>query len=305
MTHADQLDVDQTGPPARPPWITGRHAVWLSLRALPAEPAELRSLAAGIERLGFSALWLGGSWGEDLSIPGELLAGSGDLVVGTSVANIWRDPPELLAAAYAGLASTYGHRFVLGLGPGHASQVDLHQNNYARPVAALSEYLDGLDAAPSPVPIGQRALAALGPKALALAADRSAGALPLLTTPEHTRQARELLGPRPVLAPAQKLVLADDPAEARGRARAELSYYLGLANYVNAWRRLGFAESDVESGGSDVLVDALFGWGSPEVAVARVREHLAAGADQVCVQPIPRPGRSPLDDLQLIAELLD
>jgi probable F420-dependent oxidoreductase len=309
MSNTEQTDDVATpsrassGP--RPPWITGRYAVWLSLAALPEDPAELRKLSSEIEALGFSALWLGGSWGVDLSRPAELLRGSGHLVVGTSIANIWRDPADQVAASYTALAAEYGDRFVLGVGAGHASQVELHQNNYARPIAALTAYLDGLDAAVPPVPVERRALAALGPKALTLSAERSAGALPYFTTPEHTRQAREQIGAGPFLAPEQKLVLETDPVAARGRARSALKYYLELPNYVNAWRRLGYGEPDFADGGSDHLIDALFGWGSPETALGRVREHLAAGADQVCIQPIPVAGSTALDTLRILAAHLD
>jgi probable F420-dependent oxidoreductase len=282
------------------PWVTGRYAVWLGLGALTDNPAELHELAAELESLGYSALWLGGSWGADLTVPGELLKGSRSLVVGTSIANIWRDPADQVAAAYTALAAEHGRRFVLGVGAGHAAQKELHQNNYARPLAALGEFLDGLDAAGPPVPASQRALAALGPKALKLSADRSAGALPYFTTPEHTQQAREALAGR-FLAPEQKLVLADDPDSARSTARGSLKYYLALPNYVNSWRRLGFDDADFADGGSDRLIDALFGWGSPKQALERVAEHLAAGADQVCIQPIPAPGHTVLGDLRLIA----
>jgi probable F420-dependent oxidoreductase len=293
------LDGDQTKD--APALVSGTYGVWLGLAALPTDLAELRELAAEVEGLGFSALWLGGSWGTDLSVPGALLAGSSRLVVGTSIANIWRDPAESVAASYTELAGQYGDRFVLGLGPGHSSQVELHHHRYARPLAALREYLDQLDAAEPPVPVRRRALAALGPKALMLAAERSAGALPYFTTPEHTEQARKIVGPASFLAPEQKLVLVPEADRARELGRAALKYYLELPNYVNSWRRLGFADSDFEAGGSDRLIDALFGWGSPADALARVREHLAAGADHVCIQPIPDRGRTSLDDLRLIA----
>jgi len=287
----------------KPSWFTGRYAVWLGLGGLPKDPAELSDFAAEVEALNFAALWLGGSWGADLSVPAALLSGSRRLVVGTSIANIWRDRADRVAGSYTALAADHGDRFVLGVGPGHAAQVDLHQNRYHRPLAETGAFLDGLDAAQPPVPVRQRALAALGPKALALAAERSAGALPYLTTPAHTAQAREIVGDA-FLAPEQKIVLVADQDDARGLARQALKYYLTLPNYVNAWRRLGFAEPDFETGGSDHLIDALFGWGKPEAALDRVREHLAAGADQVCIQPIPAAGRTPLEELRVIAREL-
>jgi probable F420-dependent oxidoreductase len=297
------LDNDQTSDS----WSTrlkGTYGVWLGAKVQPTTAAESGDLAAEVEALGFTALWLGGSWGADLSTPAALLAGSSQLVVGTSIANIWRDPAESVAAAYTTLAGQFGDRFVLGLGPGHHTQTALHHDRYARPLHALGEFLDILDAAEPPVPVRQRALAALGPKALTTAAERSAGALPYLTTPEHTRQAREILGAGVFLAPEQKIVLSADPGPARERARTALEYYLELPNYVNAWRRLGFAESDFETGGSDRLIDALFGWGTPETALQRVQEHRDAGADQVCIQPISAEGHGPLDDLRVIAKEL-
>jgi probable F420-dependent oxidoreductase len=306
-TMVDMLDADRTktaeAVDSQKPALAGsRYGVWLGLRALPEQPSALSELAAEVEALGFSALWLGGSWGADLTVPRRLLEGSRDLVVATSVSNIWRDPAEQVAASYTDLAAEYGDRFVLGLGPGHHTQVNLHQDRYARPLAMLGEYLDALDAAKPPVPVGRRALAALGPKALALAAERSAGALPYLTTPDHTRQAREVLGARPFLAPEQKIILATDPDDTRALARRSLEYYLSLPNYVNAWRRLGFAEADFEGGGSERLIDAVYGWGKN--ALDRVQEHLSAGADHVCIQPIPAAGKTPLDELRIIAREL-
>jgi probable F420-dependent oxidoreductase len=255
--------------------------------------------AAEVEGMGFASLWLGGSWGADLSRIERLLAAGDRLVVGTSIANIWRDPASEVAAAYTRVAERFGDRFVLGLGVGHHPQTEFNQGQYARPLARLATYLDDLDAAGPPVPVRHRALAALGPKALELARDRSAGSLPYLTTPEHTRIARVALGPDRFLAPEQKIVLASDPAEARSLARDVLEYYLSLPNYVNAWLRLGFEPADVRDGGSDRLIDGLFGWG--EDALERVRQHREAGADHVCVQPVPRAGRTVLEELRVIA----
>jgi probable F420-dependent oxidoreductase len=233
-----------------------------------------------------------------------LLGGTSTLVVGTSIANIWRDPAERVAAAYTGVAQQYGDRFVLGLGVGHHPQVKLNQNQYRQPLARLSEFLDVLDAAQPPVPIERRAIAALGPKALQIARVRSAGSLPYLTTPEHTATARQALGDDSFLAPEQKIILSADPEVARSAARTSLAHYLELPNYLNSWRRLGFEDADFESGGSDRLIDALYGWGDPQTALSRVREHLAAGADHVCIQPVTLEGRTALDDLGVIIKEL-
>jgi probable F420-dependent oxidoreductase len=144
-------------------------------------------------------------------------------------------------------------------------------------------------------------LAALGPRALELAARRSAGALPYATTPEHTRQARRLLGAGRLLAPEQAVLPEADPGRARPVARDFLRYYLGLPNYVNAWRRLGYTDDDFADGGSDRLVDEMVAWGSPQDILRRVGEHLAAGADHVCLQPIASAAGSRLDVLRLLA----
>ncbi|MBT0767761.1 TIGR03620 family F420-dependent LLM class oxidoreductase [Kineosporia sp. J2-2] len=298
------FDTDRTHVQGIPLGADAPYGVWLGLgpQALGAYSGREGELAAELEGLNFPSLWLGGSWGADLAPIERLLAGSERLVVGTSIANIWRDPAEQVAAAHTRVAERFGNRFVLGLGVGHHPQTELNQGQYARPLAKLAAYLDVLDAADPPVPAGHRALAALGPKALELARDRSAGSLPYLTTPEHTRTARETLGPERFLAPEQKVVLSDDPDEARGLARTALHHYLELPNYLNSWRRLGFGEPDFENGGSDRLIDALFGWG-PD-ALDHVRRHREAGADHVCVQPIPRNGRHALDELRIIAREL-
>ncbi|GAB6901163.1 LLM class F420-dependent oxidoreductase [Kineosporia succinea] len=286
----------------RTPDLKSPYAVWLGLgpQAVGAYEGREGELTAQIEQLGFGALWLGGSWGADLAPVERMLAGTPGLVVGTSIANIWRDPAEAVAASYRKVADRFGDRFVLGLGVGHHPQTEFNQGQYDKPLAKLRAYLDVLDE--GGVPARNRALAALGPKALELARDRSAGALPYLTTPEHTRTARAALGPDRLLVPEQKVVLSSDPDEARGLARGVLKPYLGLPNYVNSWLRLGFTEADVENGGSDRLIDGLFGWG-PD-ALMRVRAHREAGADQVCVQPVPAPGRHALDDLRVIAREL-
>lgn len=245
---------------------------------------DAHEAAAEIEELGYGALWLGAV--PDLRLPGELLAATERLVIATSIVNVWTvDAAELAVAAHR-LASAYPGRFLLGLGAGHASLVRELGIDYSRPLRHLAAYLDALDAAPDPVPADRRVLAALGPKALALAGARSAGAHPYLVTPDHTHAARELLGPGPLLAPEQKVVLETDPATARALARSYLAFYLGLPNYVRNLLTLGFGEDDVAAGGSDRLVDALVPWGTPEQVAARVREHHDAGADHVAVQVV-------------------
>jgi probable F420-dependent oxidoreductase len=245
-------------------WET-RGASWLSE---PDTPAEL-------EELGIGALWLGGSPPADLEFPELLLARSSRLVVATGIVNVWSAPPEVAAAAYRRIASD---RFLLGIGIGHR----MFDDEYVKPYDKLASYLDGLDA--GGVPEDARMLAALGPRVLRLAAERTAGAHPYLVTPEHTARAREILGAGKLLVPEQKVVLDTDPESARALARERLSIYLPLENYTNNWRRLGFTDDDLAAGGSDRLVDSMVAWGDEEAVRDRIAEHHAAGADQVALQ---------------------
>lgn len=242
--------------------------------------------AAELEELGFGALWLGGSPDGDLRLPESVLGASGRLTVGTSIVNVWKDEAAAVAAGYRRLASAHPGRFILGLGIGHAP-IDAAYN---RPMRKLGQYLDELDAATPPVPVSGRAIAALGPRALQMARDRSLGSLPYNTTPEHTRTARTVLGPGALLVPEQKVVLDDDPERAREIARRVIAFYMALPNYVNSWRRLGFDDGDLAAGGSDRFVDAVIAWG-PDAIRARVEAHLDAGADQVALQVLTGEGQ--------------
>jgi probable F420-dependent oxidoreductase len=236
------------------------------------EAGALREL----EELGFAAVWLGASPPADLKDAAELLDASSRLVVATGIVNVWDSPPEEVAASVRRLASG---RFLLGVGIGHRRAVG---EAYVRPYDKLVGYLDALDTAG--VPVQARALAALGPRVLRLAAERTAGAHPYLVTPEHTARAREILGAGPLLAPEQKVVLETDPDAARALARRRLGPYLVLENYTNNWRRLGFTDEELAGEGSDRLVDALVAWGDEEAIRSRVAEHHAAGADHVALQ---------------------
>jgi probable F420-dependent oxidoreductase len=265
----------------------GRLGVWIAPRTLD-EPDGLPAAAAELARLGYGALWLGGSPGHDLAVPESLLAATERLIVATGVARIWDGPPAALAARHRELNTRYGGRFLLGLGVSHGPAVA----DYSHPYRRMVRFLDDLDAAG--VPAGERVLAALGPRMLALAGERALGAHPYLVTPEHTARARAALGAGPLLAPEQKVVLATDPAAARRIARAALATYLRLPNYVNSLLRLGFTDDDVAGGGSDRLVDALVAWGDAETVAARLDEHHAAGADHVAVQVLTGTGRVPV-----------
>lgn len=271
----------------------GRIGVWQRTSVVSVE------LAVELDRLGYGTLWLGSSPGGDLAVVEELLDATSSLVLGTSIVNIWQDPAEPIAAAWHRITERYPERFVLGIGVGHPEATQ----RYATPYQALVAYLDDLDAAK--VPPTERAVAALGPRVLRLAADRSLGALPYLTTPEHTRLAREIMGPAALLAPEQKVVVDADPQRARAVGRPAVAQpYLHLSNYLNNLRRLGFTDADVADGGSDRLVDALVVHGDPATVAGRLTEHLDAGADHVAIQLLTAPGGDPLDGYRRLAEVL-
>lgn len=234
---------------------------------------------AELEQLGYGTVWLGGSPPADLSAAEPTLARSTTLQIATGIVNVWEGEPSVAAAAYQRVTAAYPGRFLLGIGAGHRLIIG---DRYTKPYDKLVSYLDGLDE--GGVPVDGRVLAALGPKVLRLARDRTAGAHPYLTTPEHTAQAREILGAGKLLVPEQKVVLETDPGKARTIARDKLAMYLQLVNYTNNWLRLGFTEADLADGGSDRLVDALVAWGDAETIHERVRAHLDAGADQVAIQ---------------------
>lgn len=264
----------------------GRIGIWSGSRAWPQDRSELAETAAELEELGFRALWLGGTPAGTLEQPEALLGATTTMAVATGIVSVWTDPAATVAAAYHRVASAHPGRFLLGLGASHAPAVERSGQRYQRPYATVEAFLDGLDTATPPVPRDGRALAALGPRMLALAGARTAGAHPYLVTPEHTLRAREILGEGPLLAPEQKAVLETDAARAREIARAMLHMYLQLPNYTSNLLRLGFTEPDITHS-SDRLVDALVVWGDESDIAARVAQHHAAGADHVCVQVLP------------------
>lgn len=253
----------------------------------PSRSTDIAEAAAELDELGYGALWIGASPGLDQIEP--VLAATSRITVGSSILSIWQHTAADVAAGHAALNSAHGGRFVLGLGVSHAEAAtgpQMREELRQRPYSAMRSYLDALDAAAQPVPVAQRALAALGPKMLRLARERSLGALPYLVTEEHTAQARAALGPEAFLAPELKVVLDPDMERARTTARVYLERYLALRNYRNSWLRLGFTEADFTGGGSDRLLDAVYALGDTAAVRARVDAFLAAGADHVALQVV-------------------
>jgi len=274
----------------------GRIGIWVSEHQFPGE--AMQRLAVEAERLGFGALWLGGSPALPLRAARDVLAATERLVVGTGIFRVWDAPAADLAPVWRGIDKDFPGRFLLGLGVGHAPHVAVYQ----RPYKKMVSYLDELDDAGVPAQV--RVLAALGPKMIKLAAERGAGIHPYLTTPAHTRQAREILGADSLLVPEQKVVLETDVDRARAIARPVLAMYLSMPNYVNNFRREGFTDADFADGGSDRLVDQLIAYGTTEEVAGRIREHLDAGADQVAVQVLTGAPEAPIAQYQELAEAL-
>ena len=253
----------------------GRLGAWIGSNIqFPLTPARAQS----IEEMGYDALWTGGANG-NLKLQEELIAATDRLVVATGIVNIWQYSAANVATAYAQVSSRFPDRLLLGVGAGHA----LATPEYRRPIAKLESYLDELDAAPTPVPADARVIAALGERALHVAAARTRGAHPFLVPPEHTADARRQLGAGPLLAPEQKVVLSANPTEARRNARDVLGIYLQLPNYTNNLKRYGLTDEDLSGTGSDRFIDAVVAWGTDEQIRARLVAHLDAGADHVSV----------------------
>ncbi|ANE80555.1 LLM class F420-dependent oxidoreductase [Mycobacterium adipatum] len=262
--------------------------------------------AAELEELGYTALWIPDVGGPVLDSVENLLNATKTATIATGILNLWMHEPAEVAAAHARLTAAHGRRFLLGIGVSHAPLIDSKApGTYRKPLAATAAFLDGLDSAEQPVAAADRVLAALGPKMLRLAADRSRGAHPYLVTPEHTATARERLGDGPLLLPEQAAILSTDADAARKIGRNFLRSYLQLPNYANNLLRTGFTEDEVASI-SDRLVDAIVVWGNEEAILARVDEHKAAGADHVCVQILDAdPSALPLPQWRRLAPVLN
>jgi probable F420-dependent oxidoreductase len=287
-----------------------RLGVWASMDSMPA--ARAAAFAQRVEGWGYGALWVPESRGRNvLVLSSFILASTKTLTVATGIANIYGRDAQATASGQMALAEQSGGRFLLGLGVSHVPLVEgLRGHHYGKPIETMRSYLEAMRratyAAPPPAETPKTVLAALGPNMLALSASHADGAHPYLVTPAHTREARKTLGPGKLLCPEQTVLAERDPARARRIARAWLGRYLEMPNYRNNLLRLGFSATDVASGGSDGLVDALVAWGDDAAIRRRIDEHHAAGADHVCIQALnPDEATPALPDERLLAALKD
>lgn len=272
----------------------GKLGVWAGTDALSA--ADAAAFARRLEGWGYGALWFPEAVGrEALSAAAWLLASTQTLVIATGIANIYARDPVTTASGQQGLSEQSGGRFLLGLGVSHIPLVEgVRQHTYGKPVPTMRAYLQAMAAAPyrsvSPPSPPKTVLAALGPKMLKLSGESADGALPYNVTPEHTHQARALIPAGKLLCVELGAILEPDPSEARAIGRQFLSFYMGLPNYTDNWKRLGFTDQDLTGGGSDRLVDSVLAWGDEKAIRARIEQHWQAGADHVCVQALSRAG---------------
>ncbi|HEU0155093.1 MAG TPA: TIGR03620 family F420-dependent LLM class oxidoreductase [Stellaceae bacterium] len=278
----------------------GRLGVWAPMDVMGA--AAGAAFAKRVEGWGYGALWLPESRGRNALVHSSwLLANTQKLVIATGIANIYARDPMAMAQGQRALAEQSDGRFLLGIGVSHRPAVEgLRGHAYGKPVATMRRYLEGMRAAtyqaPEPAEKPLTILAALGPRMMALSAELADGAHPYNTTPEHSAEARRILGASKLLCPEVWVLLENDVAKARAAARQALSRYLQLENYVNGWRRQGFSEDDLAAGGSDRFLDAIVAWGDERAIRARIEQHWAAGADHVCVQPIAPDGGRQVDE---------
>jgi probable F420-dependent oxidoreductase len=255
------------------------------------------TIVRAVEDLGYGALWLGGS--PSVEQARVYVEAGRTLPVITGILNVWQHRPADVAREHAKLTADHPDRFLLGIGMGHPEAT----SEYKRPLKTMGEFFDGLDAAETPVPRDQRLAAALGPKMLDLAKERSLGTHPYFIDVEHTRFARERVGDGVLVAPEVAVVVEDDPETARRFAREYAELYLGLSNYTKNLLEFGYTQADIDDGGSDRLIDAVIPHGSPEAIAEAIRAHLNAGADHVCLQPLGH-GPEPLEDFATLAQVL-
>jgi probable F420-dependent oxidoreductase len=285
----------------------GKLGVWVGMDGMSAVTAA--AFAKRVEDRGYSALWIPEGRGRNaLVLASWLLSHTQTLIVATGIANIYARDAVAMASGQRALAEHSGGRFLLGVGVSHRPMVEaVRGHSYGKPVATMRGYLQAMREAPygAPQPADKplTVVAALGPRMMALSAELADGAHPYNTTADHTAQARAILGGGKLLCPEVWVLLETDRTKAHSAARQVLSRYLQLENYVNGWRRQGFADTDLAGGGSDRFVDAMVAWGDEDAIRARIQQHWAAGADHVCIQPISPQG-SPETTGELVLDLL-
>jgi len=244
--------------------------------------AESATNAAELERLGYTAAWIPDVGGDLFGPFDNLLGATSTMTIASGIMNVWRHTPEEAGEWFGGLSDDHRARVMLGIGISHAPFIE----EYTSPLATIGTFLDGMDAAG--IPETNRCIAALGPKMLELARDRTAGSHPYLVNPEHTAQARAILGDKGLFV-EQGVVLETDAEQARAIARKAVSIYTTLPNYVNNWKRLGYSEDDILTT-SDRFIDEIFAWGDADAIAERIAAHRAAGADHVCIQALSADG---------------
>jgi len=269
----------------------GRLGAWYGTDKL-SSPAQIRELVGTVERLGYDVLWYPESRGnESFAVAAYMLAHTTRLKIGSSIASIYARDAFTSRRGMITLNNLFGDRFILGLGVSHPPMVEgLRGHVYEKPIPAMRRYLNGIlkdqtGSADWPV-----CVAALGPLMMKLSGEMTQGAIPYNTNPRHTAEAAKILGPNKWLAIEQKVTLETDPAKARALGRKELERYLALDNYRNNFLRIGFTERDLENGGSDDFIDQMCLWGTADQVKAKLREHFAAGATHVAIQPVHTEG---------------
>jgi probable F420-dependent oxidoreductase len=285
----------------------GKLGIWFSLNSL--SMADSVAFAQRVEACGYGALWIPEAVGREPFVHLAFLASrTSTLVLATGIANIWARDAVTMAAAHKTLIEVSDNRFLLGLGVSHAPIVEgLRGHRYHKPLSYMRDYLEKMAVAPFDVPFLPEnppvVLAALRQNMLMLARDKADGAHPYFVPPTHTRKAREVLGADKLLAPAQAVILETDPAVARTAARQYMKTYVPrLPNYKNNLLELGYTEADFANGCSDRLVDDIVVWGNVNTIKARIQAHYDAGADHVCILPLPTEGRLPnLDTVESLA----
>ena len=288
----------------------GRIGVWLTGFVGQSAGKSVEAIQE-IEQLGYGAAWYPEAFGtkECFSTGGLLLGATSRIVVATGIANLWARNAVAMANGARTLGEAYPSRFLLGLGVSHVEQVGPHGVPYSKPISTMRRYLDEMESAPffgpEPEPAVPTVLAALRPKMLEVAAERTAGAHPYFVPVEHTRRSREIIGAGKFLAPEQAVVLSDDPVKAREIAREHTPFYLGLENYRKNLEWLGYSDEDLAGAGSETLVEDVVAMGGVDAIAERVQAHLEAGADHVCIQPlIAEQDRFPLAELRELAPAL-